>query len=75
MVLVRKSRLSVQVVEEETWGVIEEMAEKGGWDEADLKKEKAKAKRRVAEESFKDDKVNSKSKKRRKEEVQDAGDG
>lgn len=44
MVLVKKGRLSVQRVEEETWGIIEMMAEKGGWDEADLKKSKTKVK-------------------------------
>ncbi|KAI0722477.1 PUA-like domain-containing protein [Earliella scabrosa] len=34
MALVTRGRLSVQRVEEKTWQVIEQMAERGGWDEA-----------------------------------------
>ncbi|THH13287.1 hypothetical protein EW146_g6920, partial [Bondarzewia mesenterica] len=33
MALVNRGRLSVQRVEEDAWGVIEMLAEKGGWDE------------------------------------------
>jgi len=34
MALVTRGRLSVQRVDEKTWGVIETLAEKGGWEEA-----------------------------------------
>lgn len=33
MALVTRGRLSVQRVEEDTWGVIELLADKGGWDD------------------------------------------
>lgn len=33
MALVNRGRLSVQRVEEDTWNVIEQLAEKGGWEE------------------------------------------
>jgi len=62
MALVRKARLSVQRVDERTWGIIEMLAEKGGWDKIDLGKKKltgagtggkakAKKKTRVEEDS------------------------
>jgi len=42
MVLVNSGRLSVQPMSEEAWGVIETMAEKGGWEEMELAKGKVK---------------------------------
>jgi hypothetical protein len=42
MALVNSGRLSVQPVNEEAWGVIEMMAEKGGWDGMNIDKRKAK---------------------------------
>ena len=44
MALVTRGRLSVQRVEEEAWEVIEQLAEKGGWDEGGASKPKTKAK-------------------------------
>ena len=44
MALVTRGRLSVQRVEEETWNVIEQLAEQGGWDEGAAGKQKTKAK-------------------------------
>ncbi|KAI1795070.1 PUA-like domain-containing protein [Ganoderma leucocontextum] len=44
MALVTRGRLSVQRVEEETWEVIEQLAEKGGWEEGNTSKPKAKSK-------------------------------
>jgi hypothetical protein len=38
MALVRKARLSVQRVDERTWGIIKMLAEKGGWDEMNFGK-------------------------------------
>jgi hypothetical protein len=43
MALVNSGRLSVQPVTEDAWSVIEMMAEKGGWDEMNIAKSKAKA--------------------------------
>lgn len=42
MALVSRGRLSVQRVNEEAWGVIELMADKGGWDNIDFGKGKQK---------------------------------
>ena len=42
MALVNSGRLSVQPVDQEAWSAIETMAEKGGWDEMNLDKRKAK---------------------------------
>jgi len=42
MTLVNSGRLSVQSVSEETWAVVEMMAEKGGWNEINFAKSKAK---------------------------------
>ncbi|PIL37542.1 hypothetical protein GSI_01236 [Ganoderma sinense ZZ0214-1] len=47
MALVTRGRLSVQRVEEETWEVIEQLAEKGGWEEVGTGKPKTKAKPKV----------------------------
>ncbi|RPD81319.1 DUF55-domain-containing protein [Lentinus tigrinus ALCF2SS1-7] len=44
MALVTRGRLSVQRVEGETWRVIEQLAERGGWDEGGAGKQKTKAK-------------------------------
>lgn len=44
MDLVTRGRLSVQRVSEAAWTAIESLAEKGGWDEASLKKRVTKAK-------------------------------
>ncbi|KZT06518.1 DUF55-domain-containing protein [Laetiporus sulphureus 93-53] len=48
MVLVTRGRLSVQRVEEKTWGVLEDLAEKGGWEEAGVSAPKAKGKKKSA---------------------------
>ncbi|GBE80113.1 PUA-like domain-containing protein [Sparassis latifolia] len=45
MALVTRGRLSVQRVEEDTWGVIEELAAKGGWTEEDATASKKKGKK------------------------------
>ena len=42
MALVNSGRLSVQPVSEDAWAVIVMMAEKGGWDEINFAKSKAK---------------------------------
>ena len=48
MALVTRGRLSVQRVEEDTWGVIELLADKGGWDEgAGMKPKQRKPKAQV----------------------------
>ena len=48
MALVTRGRLSVQRVEEDTWGVIELLADKGGWDEgAGMKPKQRKPKTQV----------------------------
>ncbi|KAF8740145.1 hypothetical protein AX14_008557 [Amanita brunnescens Koide BX004] len=44
MDLVTRGRLSVQRVSEEAWTAIEQLAERGGWDDASLKKRAPKAK-------------------------------
>ena len=44
MALVTRGRLSVQRVEEETWNVIVQLAEQGGWDEGGVSKQKTNAK-------------------------------
>ncbi|TFK93634.1 DUF55-domain-containing protein [Polyporus arcularius HHB13444] len=44
MALVTRGRLSVQRVEGEAWKVIEQLAERGGWDEGGPSKQKTKAK-------------------------------
>jgi len=41
MALVSRGRLSVQKVEEETWDVIQQLGQKGGWDEIQDKRGKA----------------------------------
>ncbi|KAI0711049.1 PUA-like domain-containing protein [Cerioporus squamosus] len=43
MALVSRGRLSVQRVEGETWKVVEQLAERGGWDEGGPSKQKTKA--------------------------------
>ncbi|OBZ70242.1 Thymocyte nuclear protein 1, partial [Grifola frondosa] len=48
MALVSRGRLSVQKVEEKTWGVIEKLAERGGWE--DTNKPKGKIDRKVVGE-------------------------
>jgi len=40
MDLVTRGRLSVQRVQEDAWAIIEQLAEKGGWEELDLKGKK-----------------------------------
>jgi hypothetical protein len=45
MALVHRGRLSVQRVQTEAWNVIEQMAEKGGWNEEEVLKGKGKRKR------------------------------
>ena len=44
MGLVTRGRLSVQRVSEAAWTAIEQLGERGGWDEASLKKRAPKAK-------------------------------
>ena len=44
MALLNRGRLSVQRVEEETWDVVNELAEKGGWEEPAGAGNKPKAK-------------------------------
>ncbi|TFY56772.1 hypothetical protein EVJ58_g7435 [Rhodofomes roseus] len=48
MALVTRGRLSVQRVEEKTWDVILQLAEKGGWDAKTVASSKAKAKAKPA---------------------------
>ncbi|EJF62226.1 hypothetical protein DICSQDRAFT_58814 [Dichomitus squalens LYAD-421 SS1] len=43
MALVTRGRLSVQRVEEDTWEIIEQLAERGGWEEAGTSKPKTKS--------------------------------
>jgi len=43
MALVTRGRLSVQRVDEKTWGVIQQMADKGGWDADTVTRAKVKA--------------------------------
>ncbi|TRM67495.1 PUA-like domain-containing protein [Schizophyllum amplum] len=45
MALITRGRLSVQRVEEDTWRIMRDLAEKGGWDEQAIGKKKAPAKR------------------------------
>lgn len=47
MTLVTRGRLSVQRVEEEAWNVIEQLAERGGWEEGDRSASKSKARART----------------------------
>lgn len=47
MALVNRGRLSVQRVEEGTWKVIEQLAKKGGWDEATSTTPKGTARRKT----------------------------
>ncbi|TBU28751.1 PUA-like domain-containing protein [Dichomitus squalens] len=43
MALVTRGRLSVQRVEEDTWEIIEQLAERGGWEETGTSKPKTKS--------------------------------
>lgn len=54
MDLVTRGRLSVQRVSEEAWTAIEQLGERGGWDEASLKKRAPKAKSAGKKKSAKD---------------------
>jgi hypothetical protein len=40
MALLNRGRLSVQRVEDQTWSVVEKLAETGGWDDSPVKKGK-----------------------------------
>ncbi|CCM03358.1 uncharacterized protein FIBRA_05487 [Fibroporia radiculosa] len=55
MALVTRGRLSVQRVEEKTWDVVSMLAEKGGWNEVDIKD--GAAKRRIASRAGKSRKI------------------
>ena len=75
MALVTRGRLSVQRVEEETWEVIEQLAEKGGWDEGGASKPKTKAKPKgQTKTSNKRKKSQSKKAEEGSDGAEDAGD-
>lgn len=44
MALVNRGRLSVQRVDENIWGIVQNMAEKGGWEDMEYGKGQAKGK-------------------------------
>ncbi|KAM5542331.1 hypothetical protein V8D89_003790 [Ganoderma adspersum] len=75
MALVTRGRLSVQRVEEETWEVIEQLAEKGGWEEISTSKLKTKAQPKgQAKTNSKRKKSRSKKAEEDSEDAEDAAD-
>ena len=55
MALINRGRLSVQPVEEETFKVIQMLAEKGGWEESEVKKGKGAKGRQAKAAAGKDE--------------------
>ncbi|KAI0758108.1 DUF55-domain-containing protein [Fomes fomentarius] len=72
MALVTRGRLSVQRVEPRTWDVVQQLAARGGWEEADSKTSKSKAKPKGKGKSSSRQK--SRSKKKADEDASDQGE-
>ncbi|KAH9927299.1 PUA-like domain-containing protein [Fomitopsis serialis] len=73
MALVTRGRLSVQRVDEKTWDVIQQMADKGGWDADTVTRSKAKARPAPAGKNRKTKSTARRSRQAREDE--DEGDG
>ena len=68
MALVTRGRLSVQRVEEEAWHVINQMAEKGGWEDTGVNKPKTKTKPKSETKSGRPKKARSRKEAAKREE-------
>lgn len=74
MALVNRGRLSVQRVTQQTWEVIELMASKGGWDDLNFGKNKAKVTKRDGASGSKEVNKSGRAKSKNKAVAEDEGD-